>query len=79
MAPCPPKEFEEGKAEGGQGKPRVRSTVLSEAEGGGGETEHLRADRMGVEVVFGELGREMEMEPVRDVLVSDRNRAKILR
>lgn len=37
----------------------------------------LGSRQKGVEVVFGELGREME--PVRDVLVSDRNRAKILR
>lgn len=77
MAPCPPKESEDGKAEGGQGKPRVRGAVLSEAVGGGGQRAHLRADRRGVEVVFGELGREME--PMRDVLMSDRNRAEIMK
>lgn len=38
---------------------------------------HLGADGRGVEVVSGELGREME--PVRGVMVSDRNRAEIIR
>ena len=52
--------------------------MLSEAVGGGGQRVQLRADRRGMEVVFG-VELEREMDPVRDMPVSDRNGAKIIR